>query len=200
MKLSRLLRILIIFICGFIAGVAASFLFLAIMIEFTRDTPRNIIKNQAYKYGYIQIWKQPPFLPDGTTVEGVSTMLMMAKDGEPFLSIHPGPENDKIYHLSLLAEDMRVYSTMTSSSEHGKWERLVYAGGSKDLTTGISFLDIDCDGHFDIKNTFNENGEKVLVEIYIDNSWVEVDRCNYERARSENTIYIFDPNSGWYKG
>lgn len=150
-------------------------------------------------FGDIKMWVTND---EGIKAHNVSKMLFMAKDEIPFLSIRMDKAG-QVSHVSLLDEKMRVCATMTTSSEPGKWEHMIYGRYTDytddNYTFSELYIDINFDGHFDTKYALNDIGEKVARYIHINLVWKEVERCNFREAILGEEKYTFDPNAGWRK-
>ena len=59
------------------------------------------------------------------------------------------------------------------------------------------FVDVNFDGHFDIRHIFDDTEKKVSRYIYIGQDWKKVDRCDPKKAIADTTTYVFDFNDGW---
>jgi len=200
MKKGKTLHTIIIFFIGSVVGVAVLILIAAIDGYVRPITSLTWPK----KFGDTTIWVNEPdeFIDGENTSElDVSKMMFMAKGGIPFLAVGMN-KSGKVDNLSLLDEGERTILLMTASADPAKWERLIYSSPNdapNDVrnTTGEMYVDNNFDGRFDIKYFFNDFGEKVSREIYIDQTWKKVDYCNFKKAKSGQTTYIFDIDSGW---
>ncbi len=193
MEKRRTLSTIIIFSLGFVVGVAVLILIGAIGSYIHPVTSLTWPK----KFGDIKIWVDEPTDCENTSELDVSKMMFMAKRGIPFLTVGMN-KSGKVAHFSLLGESERLILTMTASAEPGRWERLIYSGKDKnDRIGGEMFIDVNFDGHFDIRHIFDDTGKKVSRYIYIDQDWKKVDRCDVKKAIADTTTYVFDFNDGW---
>ncbi|MHC4222119.1 MAG: hypothetical protein ACYST9_06825, partial [Planctomycetota bacterium] len=130
---------------------------------------------------------------------GSNRTLLMTKDNIPFLAINTS-ESGEIRGLSLFKDNKNTLCfTMSTSDVPGKWERAIYANESKNgKFNGEMYIDINFDGQFNVKRTFNSVGEKTLEHLYVDQDWKQVDRCSLNKAILGQTKYYFDPNLGYW--
>lgn len=192
MQKKELIRNLMYFLSGVITIV------IVLVVAFVLDTKdgKVIPLNIPRFFGDIKVWVERA--PANQEKDyNISKAIYMAKDGKPFFIIDMNNAG-KIISLSLL-EGESIRFTMTASDEPGKWERGIYGGDGYGYTTGESYVDINFDGHFDVKHVFDNAGKKIASEIYVDGIWQRVDSGNLQKAISGQTTYIFDPNLGWCK-
>lgn len=196
MKSQRGLSTIKLLAVGIFIGFAIIIL-LGFILSYYVD-PGTMLTGDPKTFGDIKVWVYQPVDVESNAGQDVSKMMFMTKSNALFLSVRMNKAGE-IAHLSLLDEKKRVCFTMKASAEPDKWERAIYAGNSNgdDYTIGEMFVDINFDGHFDVKHVFDDTGKKVSMSIYIDGIWKQVDRCNNRKAISGQTAYVFDKNSGW---
>jgi len=185
---------MIILSVGFVVGVAVLILIGAIGSYIHPVTSLTWPK----KFGDITIFvREAADCEDVFFQEDIDQMLFMAKADVPFLTI--GLDNSgKINGLSLLDNRGKLCFTMTPSTDSVRWEGAIYASqDDNDNTVGEMFVDVNFDGHFDIRHIFDDTGKKVSRYIYIDQDWKKVDRCDFKKAIADTTTYVFDFNDGW---
>ena len=158
--------------------------------------------NTPCSFGNIKIWVEKVSGRD-KEIYDFSKGLRLAKDDIPFILINM----DKAGKISSLSITNRknLRFTMAASRHPGKWERAIYVGyNDANYPTGETYVDINFDGHFDIKHVFDDAGKKVSTYIYINSSWIQVNSCDAKedgitfKAVLGQTMYVFDPNSGWH--
>ena len=155
--------------------------------------------NKPKKFGNVKIWIDEAVRAEDRETYDISKMMLITKDNIPFAAVSMDKAGEVKAFSLLMEKDKkgRIFFTMTASAEPGKWERGIYGGGGADYTTGEMYVDINVDSRFDTKNIFDDTGEKISREIYIDQIWKQVDHCDYEHAKSDETMYVFDEDSGW---
>ncbi len=197
MKKRRTLSTIKLLLVGIAIGFASTILFGLVLYCIEGDE----LPMEPKTFGDIKIWAQDTSGVEDTTALDVSKMMFMTKADVPFLSVRMDKDG-QVAHLSLLNEKGRVCLTMMASTEPDKWQRVIYAGGdgNGDYTVGEMFVDINFNGHFDVKRVFDDTGEKVSSYIYIDQDWKKVDRCDLKKAIADTTTYVFDFNDGWRGG
>jgi hypothetical protein len=181
---------------SFLAGIVISFIVL--IIAFIADTHagKTVPLSTPRFFGDIKIWVEKAPANQEENYD-VSEVMYLAKAGKPFLMVDMNKDG-KVVSLSLLeGEAMRF--TIKASDKPGKWENGIYGGGGYGYTTGEGYVDINFDGHFDIKNIFDDTGRKVSRSIYVNGVWQQVDRCDFTKALSGQINYAFDPNSGCWR-
>lgn len=179
---------------GIIIGIVLVLLFGAVLSYLK---PATLIE-QPKKFGDIRIWveRYPEVMPPVQS-DAVSEMLFMAKSGKLFLSIRMRQDGD-IVSMSLLNGQGHVCFTVRASEEVGFWEQAIYVGSNDEgIEPEDMFVDIDFDGHFDIRNVFDGSGNKIAMYIYVDGMWKTVSRYNFSRAIGEENVYIFNRQEGW---
>jgi len=147
-----------------------------------------IEKLRFMKFGDITIYSITRKDPNN----GLSEELLMKKDKRLFLSV----KKNTLGRLSdLILSDGRdnIILTLKPSSKHGKWVSAHY--GSNDLI-GESYIDINFDGHFDIKAILDAE-VKMQRSIYFQHKWKQMDRFENQKAVSGSDTFFFDMNSGW---
>jgi len=192
MQKKGLIRNLIYFLSGIIASV------IILVVAFMLDTKDGevIPLNTPRFFGDIKVWVERASANQEENYN-ISKAMYMAKDGKPFLVVDMNNAG-KVVGLSLL-EGESIRFTMTASEEPGKWERGIYGGGGYGYTTGESYVDINFDGHFDVKHIFDNSGRKIASEICVNGTWQQVEHGNLQKAVSDQATYIFDTDSGWRK-
>ncbi len=181
-------------LAGIAIGIAGTILFGMVLCYIEGEE----LSTDPKTFGDIKVWAYKPLDVEGTVAQDVDKVLIMARNDIPFLCASQRNKAGKVTNLSLLDEEGRVCFTMTASAEAGKWERVIYNGYIDDnYTRTEGFVDINFDGHFDVKNVFDDTGKKLLRYIYVGLTWKEVDRCNFVKAESGQTMYVFDKDSGW---
>ena len=173
-------------------GFAICLLFGGIMSYIDPGTELNNPK----KFGNVKIWIDEAARAEDRETYDISKAMVITKDNTPFAVVSMDKAGE-VKAFFLLGEQCRLRFTMTASAEPGKWENAIYAGGGADYTTGEMFVDINVNGHFDVKRIFDDTGKRVSSEIYIGQIWKQVDLCDYEHAKSDETMYVFDEDSGW---
>jgi hypothetical protein len=191
-KERRVLSTIIALIIGVFIGFATSLLIGAIGSYLH---PCTRLTGWPKTFGDIKVWAQDVSEIKKNT-DDVSKVMLMAKADIPFLSVDMD-RTGNVVSLSLLGRRETLNFTMTASDEVGKWGRAIYAGSSSGYTTGEMYVDINFDGHFDVKRIFDDTGKEISMYIYIDRTWTPVDRCNLQEAVLGQKKYVFDNNSGW---
>lgn len=196
MKSQRPLSKVIVLLIGMCVGITVT-VFAGAILSYL--DPGTLLTSRPKIFGDIKIFVYEPNALEATMLHDITKTMVMTKSDTPFLSIAMDRAG-KISNLSLLDGDSKLRFTMTASSELGKWEDAIYAGGGgTGRTTGGMYVDIDFDGHFDVKNVFDDSGKKISQHIYMDGIWQQVDRCNFEKAVSGEARYVFTASSGWHR-
>ena len=192
MKNRRILSNLLILFIGVVAGIVIS---LSIGAYLNYIDPYTLLRGHPKKFGDIRILA---FTPDDVEVdEDIGEVLMMTKNNAPFFYAHTD-KSGRVTNIAIVAERDIIRFTMTASDKLGKWKNAMYACDKHgDYTVGEKYIDINFDGQFDTKHVFDDTGEKVSSYIYTDGVWKQIDRGDLTSAVSGQTMYIFDPNSGW---
>lgn len=193
MNSRKTLSTIIILFIGLVIGIA---IFLAIGAVLSRLEPDTLLTDRPKTFGDIKIIALEP--NDAKEDKDVGKMLVMAKKEEtPFFYVE-ADKSGKVTNLIVLGENNSIRLTIKASEQPGKWERAVY-GRTKDYTTGEQYVDLDFDGQFDAKYTFDDLGKLILRHIYLNGIWKEIDSFKNKTAISDQTTYVFDANSGWRK-
>jgi hypothetical protein len=203
MKKREILYILL----GFVAGVisVSAILVLAFMID-TKAGEIVPLNSPRYFGRDIKIWIEKTPAKQREAFD-ISTALRMSKNGIPFFMIWLDKAGE-VTNLALNGRDNLCFN-MRSSSGSGKWEHGVYSGHrhgvydghryNEDIREGEMYVDIDFDGQFDAKYTFDELGKLISKHIYLNGIWKEINSFENKKAILGQTTYVFDANSGWRK-
>lgn len=145
------LSTIFVLLIGIAIGIAITILFGMILYYIEGET----LSTEPKTFGDIKVWAAKV----SGVKKDVSKMMFMAKADTPFLSVRMDKAG-KVAHLSLLDEKERVCFTMTASTEPNKWKRIIYGGYNEaGIPSGEMFVDINFDGHFDIRNVLDDSGQ-----------------------------------------
>ncbi len=191
MKKRKILLTIIILFIGIVIGFILLLFFGAIMSYIDPGTELNKPK----KFGDVKIWTVEVASIENRETYDLSKTMVMTKDNFPFAEVAMDKAG-KVKAFTLLGKPGEILFTMTASTEPGKWEYAIYAGGD-DYPTGEGFTDINVDGHFDVKTIYDDTGKRLSREIYVDRTWKQIDHWDPNQAKSGETTYVFDEESGW---
>jgi len=116
----------------------------------------------------------------------------MKKDGRLFLSVKKNTLG-KLNDLMLSNGRDNIVLNLKPSQKPGRWISAYY--GANDIT-GESYIDLNFDGHFNIKSILDAQG-KMQRSIYFQHKWKQIDRFEHNKAISGSDTFVFDMNSGW---
>jgi hypothetical protein len=194
----KTLSTIIILLIGILIGFAISLSIGAILSYIDPGTRLKKPKT----FGDIKVWAGRPTDVGCAPNPDIDEMLVMEKDGVPFLEIHKN-KADQISGLYLIKNTTNEpIFFMEPLKARGKWGCATYSKGSgTGHAVGDALMDIDFDGRFDFKMVLDDKGKLVSRSIYIDGAWQEVDRANVDRMKAimGQTWYTFDPNTGCWQ-
>jgi len=183
----------ILYLCiGIIIGAGGIFL-TEVYLSYT--DPTLMLKGHPQKFGDIEILALKA--PDIQKDEDVDKALIMTKNGVRFFYADTNKAGT-VRSISILGPDqITPHFCMFASDNPGGWERAMYSYDKDNKTVGNSYMDINCDGKFDDKDVYDNNGIWQAKYIYADNNWR---RATYyednKRAKTEGIRYVFDSNIG----
>ncbi|MBA7661042.1 hypothetical protein ES703_69052 [subsurface metagenome] len=200
MKSQRGLSTIKLLTVGIVIGVAITILFGLILCYIEGEA----LSIEPKTFGDIKVWAQKPLVAEGTEVpagfyQEAHKLLWMTKDDSPFLMIAQN-EAGKATGLYLLKNKDEPVLCLEPLSSLGKWGRAKYSrGNGTGKAVGDVFVDIDFDGQFDFKLALDSSGNLISRSIFVNGSWQKVDRCSIKKLQAAigQTMYTFDPNSGW---
>jgi len=122
--------------------------------------------------------------------------LLLRKDGRPFLWA-ARTIGGEVTEACLTNGADQILLTLTSSIEPGEWVSAQYGRRTNGTNTGEFYRDIDLDGHFDVRLTYDDDGRLLSKEIDRNGIWIRVDRVKRREASVGTDVYRFQPKSGW---
>lgn len=201
MNLSKRLRILVVFLMGLAVGVGLCLLAGAVLLHLEPDT----LGTRKKTFGDIEIWVQNTSIEKGKEQQGIrkppAKVLWMAKKDIPFLMISQN-ELGEIDGFYVTKGEYTPVFDMKPVNGSGSWKHAMYTGETGiGYPTGYVYVDIDFNGHFDVKLVLDDNGKKVSKFVYIDRNWKKVDALNATTgmAVSDGKQYLFSDEKGWYE-
>ncbi len=186
------LGIVVSFFAGIVVGIVIC---LAIGAILCYIEPGVDLTDSPGTFGDIKVRaKKPSDVEEILTELGIHRTLLMTKNKDLLLMVTQNEAGENI-DLSLFDNTEYPIFKIEFLNTLGKWGLAGYAGRNK----GDFFVDIDFDGHFDVKYVSDDNGKIISANIFINDKWQWVNNCraNERTAILGETKYIFDPNSGW---
>jgi hypothetical protein len=184
--------VVVSFFAGIVVGIVIC---LAIGAILCYIEPGVDLTDSPGTFGDIKVWAKKPSDVEGILTElGIHRTLLMTKNKDLLLMVTQNEAGENI-DLSLFDNTEYPIFKIEFLNTPGKWGLAGYSGRNK----GDFFVDIDFDGHFDVKYVSDDNGKIISANIFINDTWQCVNNCraNERTAILGETKYIFDPNSGW---
>jgi hypothetical protein len=149
-------------------------------------------KTRMMKFGDITISN----ITTRDVTDEIAGELVMMKEGRSFFYAKRNKLGE-VTDLALADGNDHIIFTMKASQESGKWESANYGPSENGRPTGDLYMDIDFDGRFDMKLSFDHNGK--LRDRYISyyRTWKQVDRFENQTAFSESNTFTFRKDLGW---
>ena len=194
MKNRKTLSTIIVFFVGVVVGFGILYA-IGVIVDYP-DRGTQLTHNPKI-FGDIKVYAYYQSDVGASSDPNIYRTLWMTKDGVPFLSIIQKASGE-VSAFHLLNDKKEPVFSMEPLSGSGKWGRAAYRGYNQaGELSGDDYVDIDFDGHFDIK--LHGNGKLASVSIFVDESWKEVQHWKGKdtTAAIGERKYIFDPNSGW---
>lgn len=178
----------------FAIGCVAGFSIL-LLIGVLCDTALGLRIPRAF--GNISIFEKTDTVTLEETIRQVET-VWLAKEGVPFLGLVRYRGDEAVFGLVMIDKNEKILLYMKPSPKPGQWAILTYSGHNKNgITTGEEYVDMNCDGHFDMKLVHDSDGNIMYREIYVDTKWVRVDSVKKRVATSGEEKYFFEEHAGW---
>ncbi len=184
MKVKSIMIFLTGIVCGF--GIALSIGF----YRMNKDKGTQIIGLKLF--GNVEMF---PVDMSSAMLPDLSEMLIFRCDGENIASFFLDP-NRKLTEFSMYKKGSDETIFRVTRDIDNNWTRLIYG----DVGKGETYIDIDCDGNFDLK-WIRGDSHGLIRQIYLGGKWQAVSKCNLEEATmqgDQGTVkYIFEEGKGW---
>jgi hypothetical protein len=187
-SMKRKYGVFLAFVVGFISGCI---LLISIgMILLHRDKGTRFIGPKVY--GDVLI---SPSRVDKSILPDVSGLVYIeCKENEIALCLYFG-DGQNLVEVSLLNGKESLLN-VSRSHLRNDWRNLRYGNLENE-----NYVDINFDGSFDFYS--KPENTQMLYSIYIDNRWIKVTKCNFEKAtlKTEEGVitYLFSDEKGWYE-
>jgi hypothetical protein len=159
--------------------------------------PYTMLKGHPKKFGDIKI---AAFKPDDLREnKDVDETLMMTKDNIPFFYAFTN-KSGKVTDIAVLGLKKEIRFTLFASEKSPSgWQGAMYGCGRGNYSIGDKYIDINFDGQFDVKNSYDNKGTRLAKYIYVDNDWKMVDSAESEGVSVGGIGYFFNFYSGWLR-
>ena len=175
-------------VVGFIIGIFI-ILFLGYLVS--KSSSNNLHVNKPIIFGNLTIRAVENTIPNDNIVKCLNIM----KDGQIFFYAELDV-NNKINNIALVSSNNDIRFSMASSREPGRWKNAMYSYDKDNKTIGDEYIDTNFDGRFDVKLTFDANGNRKSVYISLNDQWEKVDSIKGGKAIINGQTYIFT-DSQW---
>jgi hypothetical protein len=181
-------------VCGVLFGLPIGGLLVGAVLGAlgpSEEYPRRLL------FGDITVWAGIRTTQGANDPVEIAEQLVLTRNEKFFLYLGANAEGKTTAMCFVNSHKDTILTWEPSVQPSGGWMDAHYGRRENGVPVGEHYRDIDLDGSFDIRSTYDREGVLRSCAIFRQGEWRPVDRVDGQRAIAAGEVFSFDSKAGW---